>query len=838
MEATVRAICPQCRTALRIPAKWVGQAVKCKKCGALVRVKGRDDGPAPDDTAPSTPLPAAAPAPAANPFDFSESEHEEDDDFLGLSPPPAPAPAPVPVPMPAPVLDANGYPLPPGYAVPPGYPYAPPPGYPYPVPPAYPAPAPDGTAPAPGAAYPYPAPGYALPPGYAPPPGYPYPQPVPASAAAPAAAPAAAAPVQPTKPGGKPAPAKAKPAAKAAPAADNEFALDDERPARRGGGKRKQYRRKSGSGAFIVVGLCLVLTAALAGVGVFFGKSIALALGVVKKEEEPEVKGGDPAPQEIKGGAKVASAGFPRRLLFVSVSKYMYLNPLTASRDGIDLAKPAALRLAYDWRVPTEKDNNQVFILADTLVGPEARLPMKSVIQGTYREFFNTSRAQDRVAVYFGGHAIEKDGKAFIAPMEADPEAPESLIPLDQFYAEMAKCKAAQKIVIWDVCRYNPERGRVRPGSEPMGEALYKALGSPPAGVQAVVTCKPGENAMEFTALRPDGFAGAVYSGSSFLDAMKFVAEPRNGRMSKATPKPEDALPVDQWVPAVAKRTVEMSALAEKAGSGGKQTVALSGAAPANLAPPSGEEKAAVRFELPQSIKGASPAEIKSVEGEFALPPMKPGLASVALADFPFPADVMKPYADDGKDPKSDPFRAAVLESFEKVREKWTPGAGATKLRDSVQGPFDDNFKRSVKNEQEFWAVGIIELEAALDKLKAVADAREAQPKRWQAHYDFALASVKARLAYMNEYNKLMGNLITDTLPALDAKIGQDGYVLVSSETLKSAKDIKTLASEAQEAFEKITQDYKGTPWAIQAKQEKSVALGLNWKPASLKKGE
>jgi hypothetical protein len=837
MEATVRAICPQCRTALRIPAKWVGQAVKCKKCGALVRVKGREEGPAPDDTAPSTPLPAAAPQAAANPFDFGQPEEPEgDDDFLGLSPPPAPAPAPVPVPMPVPAVDANGYPLPPGY------PYAPPLGYPYPVPPGYPAPAPSGSAPPPGAAYPYPAPlpGYALPPGYAPPPGYPYPQPaaapLPTTSAMPA--PAAPSPVQPTTPGGKPAPAKAKPA-KAAPA--NEFALDDEddRPARRGRGKRGQYRRRSGSGAFIVIGLCLLLTAALAGVGVFFGKSIAVALGVLKKEEGPGVpQGGDPPPPENKGGTKVASAGFPRRLLFISVSKYMYLNPLTASRDGIDLAKPAALRLAYDWRIPTEKDNNQVFVLADTLVGPEARLPMKNVLQGTYREFFNTSRAQDRVAVYFGGHAIEKDGKAYIAPMEADPDAPESLIPLDQFYAELAKCKAAQKVVVWDVCRYNPERGRVRPGSEPMGETLYKALGSPPAGVQAVVTCKPSENAMEFTALRPDGFAGTVYSGSSFLDAMKFVAEPRNGRMPKTTPKPEDPLPVDQWVAAVAKRTVEMSALAEKSGSGGKQTVALSGAAPANLAPPNGEERAAARFELPQSIKGASPAEIKSVESEFALPPMKPGLTSVALADFPFPADVMKPYADDGKDPKSDPFRAAVQEAFEKVREKWTPGAGATRLRDSVQGPFDDNFKRSVKSEQEFWAVGIIELEAVLDKLKAVADVREAQPKRWQAHYDFALASVKARLAYMNEYNKLMGNLITETLPPLDNKIGQDGYVLVSSEVLKSGKDIKTLATEAQEAFEKITQDYKGTPWAIQAKQEKSVAIGLNWKPASLKKGE
>jgi hypothetical protein len=646
---------------------------------------------------------------------------------------------------------------------------------------------------------------------------------------------AAPAPVQPARPGAKPAAAPAKGAAPAA----NEFELEpEERPAGRARGKRGAYRRRGGSNKFIWIGFCLLLTAGLVAGGVYGSGFIKAQFA--KKEEGGQPKG-EQAPTDAKAVPKAGTA-FPRRLMFVSVSRYMYLNPLTASREGIDLVKPAALRLAYDWRVPTDKDNNQVFVLADTLTGPEARLPMKNVIQGAYQEFFKTSRPQDRIALYFGGHAIEKGGKAYVAPMEAEIEGEgweKTMIPLDQFYAEMARCKAAQKVVIWDVCRYNPERGRVRPGSEPMSEALYKALSSPPAGVQAVVTCKPGENAMEFTALRPDGFASrVVYSGSSFLDSLKFVAEPRNGRMPKGEPKPEGPLPAAQWAPAVAKRTVEMSAIAERAGSGGKQTVALSGAAPANLPPPNPEEKAAVRFEMPQSIKGASPAEIKSVESEFYLPPLKPGLASVALADFPFPAEVMKPYADDGKDAKEDIFRTAVQEAFAKLREYWAPGAGTTNIRADAQGPFDDKKKGEIKNEQDFWARGIVNLELILDGLKAVEGMRESEPKRWQANYDFAVASVKARLAYMNEYNKLLGNLITETLPALDSKIGQDGYVLVASEALKSGKDIKKMAEEARELFQEITVRYKGTPWAVQAKQEKSIALGLNWKPASLKKGE
>ena len=39
MEGTVRANCPKCQTVLRIPAKWIGQSVKCKKCGQIVSAK-------------------------------------------------------------------------------------------------------------------------------------------------------------------------------------------------------------------------------------------------------------------------------------------------------------------------------------------------------------------------------------------------------------------------------------------------------------------------------------------------------------------------------------------------------------------------------------------------------------------------------------------------------------------------------------------------------------------------------------------------------------------------------------------------------------------------------
>ncbi|MBP3957072.1 hypothetical protein J8F10_17530 [Gemmata sp. G18] len=846
MDSTVRATCPKCQASLRIPAEWIGQAVKCKQCGALVRTKARPSG---GSSAGNAPKPVPVPPPV---LDIDLPPDDELYQQPGPAPQPAldatgapippgyPYPAPPGYPAPHPGYPAGAYPVAPGYpAPPPGYPYGPPPGYPYaptgyaPPPAGYPHPVPPG--------YPQPVPGaYAPPPGYPQPAGYPYPQPAPIPAPA-ALEPLPVAGATPGRPTARPAPQSI--------TVDDEFEVDDAPRVSRS--KRGKYgRRSKGGGAtFIWIGLCLLLTAGLVAGGVFFKPIAAFVMKEKEKENEP-VKP-EPGPDTTPGGGgapKPVSSAFPRRMLFISVTKYMYLNPLTAgvSTGSTDRPASAASSLAFQWRVPQDKDNNQVFILSDTMTGKDERLPMKDVVQGTYQEFCQTSRAQDRVLIYFGGHAIEKGGKAYLAPMEAELDGEDwekTLIPLAQFYDDVKKCKAAQKVVVWDVCRFNPEKGKVRPGSEPMSEALYKALTTPPAGVQVVTSCKAGENALEFTQLRPDGFASRIfYSGSAFLEAAK-LPPPVAPNAPKASVTQADPLPITEWHAALVKRITNIGAQAEKVGSGGKQTVTLTGAPPAPLPAPDGAEKFAVRFNFPQAPKGASPVEIRSVEREFTLPPLKPGLSEVGLGEFPFPADVMKDFAADASvdDIKGDAekykLRNAVLRSLDKLREKWSNGAGTTKIRDTVNGPINDTLKAAVKKEQEFWAVSIAELELALTNLEDMAAERKTEPsKRWQAHYDFALASVKARLAYMHEYNKLLGNLMTDSVPALDAKLGQDGYTLVASETLKSGKEIKKMAEEAQTLFGEISVKYKGTPWAIQAKQEKAVAIGLNWKPASLKK--
>ncbi|HEV3436140.1 MAG TPA: hypothetical protein VG122_02200, partial [Gemmata sp.] len=494
MDATVRAICPKCRTGLRIPAQWIGQAVKCKKCGSVVRSKPKGDGQTPktNDTAEAASLDATPrpnghydvngqPAPLANgnAFDFSQPAPNDADNNPFPLPEPIASPEPLPLPdgldplggiggdnvQPAPAMPGYPHPMPPGYPPPgaygpPGYPYPMPPGYPYPMPPGYPPP---------GYPYPFP-PGYGPPGAYAPPPGYPYAVPpaavnppvMPPAANQPASVPPAARPQNvPVKPGavakpqaqiptqGNPNAPRPIPANAPLPIPlSNEFDTDT-----LASSTPRRYRRGSGKGKIVWIGVCLVMTAGLVTAGILGAKYLRETAEKDKKEltdpttlverlgsSDPTERDaamnalrelGSKAENALRVGIKsdngeivkrssellaaLSGSGFssgtppkggpfPRRLLFIHISKYMFLNPLTSSAPGApDRTKGAARNLAFELNVPAdEKNNNQLFFLSDSTPperGLEVPTPMKNVVTGAYEQFFNTSRKQDRIVV-------------------------------------------------------------------------------------------------------------------------------------------------------------------------------------------------------------------------------------------------------------------------------------------------------------------------------------------------------------------------------------------------------------------------------------------------------
>jgi len=568
---------------------------------------------------------------------------------------------------------------------------------------------------------------------------------------------------------------------------------------------------------------------------------------IAKRSQEllAHIKTTAPDALHAKGGA------FPRRMLFIHISKYMFLNPLTAGQaGGEDRTRGAAIRLANEWNVPFDpKDNerNQLFVMSDTarpdnLKTNDVQTPMKNVVEGAYAQFFATSRGQDRIVVYFGGHALEVDGKAYLAPIEGDLDDPEpTLIPLSDFYDKMKACKATQRVVIWDVCRFNPQRGRQRPGSEPMTESLYKSLAAAPPGVEVVITCQPGENALEFFNLQIESGATAnvaKYAGSAFLESMKSVAS-KSGRSTSKQPVPSDPIPTVDWSKAVADRVTVM---ATSPVVNLKQKMKLEGRGPPNWVAYNPAEPIAKRFEFPLPPKGTNPAEVAAIVNEFSVPSIKLDLIDAGLGALPFRDEVMKDYKSDItiemvlKDKENYKFQAKTFEALDKIRSMWTVTSGASggpQMRDDFKAPVNDALKNEIKKEQDFWAIGVAELELINSELDSLEPSRESQQKRWRAHYDYARATIKARLAFMNEYNKLMGNVLTETLPALDAKLGQDTYKLTSLDKMKSSREVQAIAAEAKEAYNKLIVEHKGTPWAIQAKRDKAFSLGLAWQPIS-----
>lgn len=583
-------------------------------------------------------------------------------------------------------------------------------------------------------------------------------------------------------------------------------------------------RRSAGPGPTTWIAVALLL-AAVVTAGAVYGlpylqKRKAGATAVTQPTPPTQVTHTTPPP---------AKTGFPRRMLVISATRYLYCNRLAGGVDrGGDPVGAVARRMAFDWRVPLDPTNNQLYVLNDTAT-KDPRPLLKSVILDALAGFCDTSRPQDRVVIYFGGHAAELDGKPYLVPTEGDLADTASLIPLDDFWAKVKSCKAAQRVVLFDVCRLNEDDDRVRPGSDPMSPGLEKALLTAPPGVEVVISCSAGQTAAEYRRS-----PASDVSGSLFLSALK------HSQSMKAEPaKPDDLLPVGEWVTATSARVKEV---AEATGRP-VQTPKRAGEPPVSL-PPTDPAEPPARFDLPPPPKGASRAEVERILKRLHLPPIR----EAASADddqtellLPFPADVMKDYRPDGEpDGDGQPHRKAAVDLLATIEKEWgrTTTAGARGgLRYEFSGETNDRVKKTIEREQEVPARVIIRLEQAVRRLDELADTLDQEPsKYWRATFEYARAQAKARLAFMHEYNVALGLIRTDSLPTVDASKGQDGLQLVSVEKMKSKK--KEIAEEAKELFGKIVTDHKGTPWAVSARRAQAVALGLEWRPfAPGKKG-
>jgi hypothetical protein len=361
------------------------------------------------------------------------------------------------------------------------------------------------------------------------------------------------------------------------------------------------------------------------------------------------------------------------------------------------------------------------------------------------------------------------------------------------------------------------------------------ALNAPPEGVQVWTACIAGQQSYELD----DAPMGL------FLDELDtaLVTDEKNKGLKDKIQHPEDALPMERL-----RDLVNAGMKSELSEFKLEQTSRLSGEESKDGAPYDKAAPPAPAIVLATPPKSGNPKEIQSVQREIGVPSIKPSRDDTAV-DFkvlpPFPPEKMKNYPDDNADT---PLRKAIFKAREVIYAVSTaraPPAMADEvakirlelkvnlsvLKDGYRKPGDDaKFKKQIEADERKIADLLSSLQDTLEDLKTVGDnaetGRAKETKRWQANYDFTLARLEAQIAYLFEYQSMLGQM-RKQLP--DLAPGQTGWRLASQVTLRGDTQGKKLAKDSDKRLDAIIKDNPGTPWEVLAKRQKLTALGLEW---------
>jgi Caspase domain len=592
----------------------------------------------------------------------------------------------------------------------------------------------------------------------------------------------------------------------------------------------------------------LVLLAVAGGVVVVYWdhfRSVAQNLREMVEEKIDGSKAASEKPDAKPAREVVADSGpiYPRRLLAIFPSDYLYANhvsPGTFDRSFASLVQHLVTGLHID--------PGQVCVLSDETVSSgsakqkagkqetaQARVPLnfpkimptRLMFEKACTEFLAASRPQDRIIILFIGHSAVIDDKSYLAPLDADLADKDTLVPLSWLFDKLSQCKARQKVLFLDSCRLDPGRGVDRPASGPMAPAFVKALEQAPAGVEVWSACQAEQYSYEI-----DG-------QSVFLD--KLCEALTDGTLIAAD-KPELALPLGGLRDTVQAKVEKEVSKVLKA----KQASLWSGKMNEQGAAYDAQELFPPRFVLttpePATPPGAA-EDVRQILKELKLPPIQLSMAEDEKMDLDgvvfFARDKLAPYLPDYRslaeirgNPAKYPLRIAVLDTLELLNKEFGSGNAKEAIRQFYSASATPDAKNRILNEQKKPAQLLLSLQEARRNLEKAGEMRdEEKAKRWQANFDYTHAELLARIAFLEEYNLMLGRIRKDELPELEKGV-DEGWRLTPREKLQSPKDVRDLATLAHKEFAKLAKEHAGTPWEVLARREAATSLGLQWQPS------
>jgi sulfatase modifying factor 1 len=214
--------------------------------------------------------------------------------------------------------------------------------------------------------------------------------------------------------------------------------------------------------------------------------------------------------------------------LLVGISEYNH-----AKLDNLRYAPDDVEELA---EVLRQAGYSRIVQLTTRTGAADPRLvPDKDNILRELADLLKNRTKYDTVLVAFSGHGVQltlkdKDGKSkdepFFCPRDGNPTKAETLVALNQVYADLDNSGAGVKLLLVDACRNNPaDKGSKGIDGRDMPD-LRKGMG-------ALFSCRPGERSYEdktwkhgaffsvvLEALRPDdkGRLGADVNGDGVVD--------------------------------------------------------------------------------------------------------------------------------------------------------------------------------------------------------------------------------------------------------------------------------------------------------------------------------
>jgi hypothetical protein len=521
----------------------------------------------------------------------------------------------------------------------------------------------------------------------------------------------------------------------------------------------------------------------------------------------------------------------------ISIHNYLYANPISFG----DPHRGGRSFQTFLGRLPNRTGfriaPQQIAYLSDAaLRNPTA--PVKPVIENTLVNFLKQSRPQDRVLVLFAGHGVEIKGEAYLVPLDGELGDTKKLIPLKWVYQQLEQCKARQKVLIVDICRFNPGRGAERPTEGPMSPKFDLALKNPPRGVQVWTACVEGQQSYEFEDDR--------ISNGLFMDELYKAAEEG---VQGVIQKESSPFPLKQMVEKVNARLkeeleplklVQTSRLSGEEAEGGAEF-------DPNVPPP--PTPTVAKLEGGSSL--AEERSVKSILKELNVPPVKKS-QSEGLLHFeslpPFQAETLGAYPVDNT---PSPLREAVeraqalLWALSANEPPPEVAAGVAKIRATGElktdlkgliesfrapsGAAEMAFKAGLLADERRVASLIRLLDEELDNMAKAGEMKKKAPKRWQANYDFMMARLQNQLVYIYEYQSALGQMRKE-FPKRDPAI-HGGWRLASTDRPKGDATGRKLARDAQKLLDKIAKEHEGTPWEVLAKREKMTGLGQEWQP-------